>query len=262
MIIGVCGLASSGKSEVAKHLEEKHGTVSIAFADPLKRILMETFDFTEEQLWGPSEKRSEPDKRYPRPEHRFRGPSTCEVCGFKLGKGVPEPLCYLTPRYALQSLGTEWGRNCYPNVWVDHTLRTVEKILKKDGNIRLYNRVNGLWVHEVPRGMPEEHVENIKSQVPKGVVISDVRYRNEFDAVKNAGGKVIWLRREGVSTPKWDHTSETEMMDIPDNAFDYYLVNDQDKHHLGMMVDRMMDVFNGRLIPYDDAQKDVPPFKR
>jgi len=62
-IVGIIGKAGSGKDTVADMLHELRYD-KIAFADPLKRFCMDVFEFTEEQLWGPSEKRSEPDERY------------------------------------------------------------------------------------------------------------------------------------------------------------------------------------------------------
>ena len=54
MIIGVAGLAGSGKNAVAEILVKKYGFAMVSFADPLKRYAMEIYDFTEEQLWGKS----------------------------------------------------------------------------------------------------------------------------------------------------------------------------------------------------------------
>src|ERR1051325_8980837 len=104
MIIGVCGFAGSGKDTVADEICKDPAFVKLAFADNLKRILMGLFDFSYEQLWGPSATRSEPDKRYPR-------------------KGG-----FLTPRHALQSLGTEWGRDCYENLWIDLAIKDAKRL--------------------------------------------------------------------------------------------------------------------------------------
>lgn len=76
MIIGISGLvindegvavgtAGSGKDTLADLLRDNDKFVKIALADPLKRIARDVYDFTDEQLWGPSANRNEPDKRYP-----------------------------------------------------------------------------------------------------------------------------------------------------------------------------------------------------
>jgi hypothetical protein len=58
------GNAGAGKDESAKQLVQKHGFVPLAFADPLKRFLADTFDWDEDRLWGPSENRAKEDTRY------------------------------------------------------------------------------------------------------------------------------------------------------------------------------------------------------
>lgn len=158
-LVGIAGRAGAGKSTAASVLVKEFGFIEVALADPLKRICKEVFDFSDEQLWGPSEKRNELDERYP--------------LG---GNGVG----FLSPRYALQTLGTEWGRGCYEDVWIDIAIRTAQKLL--GGDI----------------GIPEEYdpkrglIYAGNYNPPEGVVISDIRFPNEVAAIKKAGG-TIWL---------------------------------------------------------------------
>lgn len=63
-IITVSGKAGSGKDEVADLLVKEYGFVKIALADPIKRTALDIYDFSIEQLWGPSQKRNEEDQRY------------------------------------------------------------------------------------------------------------------------------------------------------------------------------------------------------
>jgi len=51
MLIGLVGRAQSGKSTVAKHLEEKFGFVRHAFADPLKQMLLNAKMCTYDELY-------------------------------------------------------------------------------------------------------------------------------------------------------------------------------------------------------------------
>lgn len=96
MIIGLTGLAGSGKSEVAAALRELGQFHRIPFAGPLKTMLS-SVGFSDAQLWGD-------EKEVPVPE---------------LG-GV-------TPRHLMQTLGTEWGRNTiHPDIWVTLWERAVE----------------------------------------------------------------------------------------------------------------------------------------
>lgn len=232
LIIGLSGLAGSGKDFVANLLVDNHGFVKIALADPLKRICQEVFDFSDEQLWGPSEERNKPDKRY------FTGKTKDAIVDYEdarillsldkiIGKNDrSEPsheeiaeACkvYLTPRFALQSLGTEWGRNCYPEVWTTYTMRIANKLLE-NRNLE-YNPSGGLWKNDGYSGKRS------------GVVISDVRFRNEMEAVRNQGGKVVRIKRDKPTTLSGSaskHSSEQEQKDIADSEFDYILQNHED----------------------------------
>jgi hypothetical protein len=197
LIIGVTGLAGSGKTTVADLLVEKHGFMKIALADPMKRFCQEIFQFSDEQLWGTDTDKAEPDERYRRP-------------------GGVVHRRYLTSRFALQTLGTEWGRGCYEDVWVDYCLRATESILRGQN----YSAKLGL--------LPTEYGPY---SCPAGVVIHDVRFHNEFDAIKNAGGFIVHVRRPGagLSGDAAEHLSETEQKEF--EGYDFVIDN------LGTMQD-------------------------
>jgi hypothetical protein len=96
MIIGLCGLAGSGKSVVAKALVRNYGYVRRPFAYPLK-CMAGQLGISTEVLDGPSAVKELP----------------LEQLG---GKSV---------RYLLQTLGTEWGRKCMgEDFWVRQWLAT------------------------------------------------------------------------------------------------------------------------------------------
>lgn len=199
MIIGISGLAGSGKDTVADHLVRHHGFVKVALADPLKRICREVFDFTDEQLWGPSEMRNKPDLRYGKPVQVLVDQDEYET-----------RTQYLTPRHALQQLGTEWGRACYPNVWVEYAIRVAKTLLKKDypanGSVNAYHAMTGLRFSHFP------YVPG-RTELPKGVVIPDVRFKNEADAIHAAGGKIWRISRPGagLAGAAGQHASEQEI---------------------------------------------------
>jgi len=122
---------------------------SISFAAPMKAFCAELFGFSYDQVYGA--KKEEPDPRWTRPD------------------GKP-----LTPRYALQTLGTEWGRNCDPDLWVKVAM------------------AKALKAH----------------QAGLLAIITDVRFVNEARAVRDAGG-VIWrIYRSGRAH---SHASEAEI---------------------------------------------------
>lgn len=217
MIIGISGVAGAGKDTAAKLLQP-YGAVNVALADPLKRIARDIYEFSEDQLWGPSAERNKPDPRYPR-EHLFGacpstgGYATCVVCG-ALSDGKT-PICYLTPRYALQILGTEWGRHCYPDTWATKCIRTAQRLFEEP--TLSYTPQDGLF-----------HYSDLT--VPKLVTISDVRFQNEMRVIRQAGGKIIRVRRpgSGLTGSAGLHPSETEQLSIPDDDFDFVISNENE----------------------------------
>lgn len=159
MIVGVAGLAGSGKSTFARILRDRRAFVEVSLAAPLKRFCGEVFGFSREQLYGPSSERNAIDPRY----------------------GI-------SPRQALQTLGTEWGRALWPDVWIARALRDAR-------------------------------------QYP-AVVISDCRFRNELAAIREAGGVLVRLTRgSGLVGDAGAHASEAEQASIPDDYFDAVIDN-------------------------------------
>lgn len=96
---------------------------------------------------------------------------------------------FLTPRYALQRLGSEWGRDCYPDVWIDHAIRIAGRLMGTDGNPNrpAYSPQRGLnW-----------RVSNEAAGHRGNVVIPDVRFPNEAAKIRAAGG-VLWRTTHGT----------------------------------------------------------------
>lgn len=212
MIIGVSGFAGSGKDTVADGLCKNPRFIKLAFADGIKRICKEVFDWTQDDLWGPSAMRSVPDLRYPR-------------------EGG-----HLTPRYALQKLGTEWGRDCYENIWVEYALRLAKQLVGSD----LYRYSQDRGVYPVHPAYPMVAPDNI---IPpwEGVVIPDCRFKNEFALIRAAGAKLVRVKRKGLDKPPWDHPSETEQTEVPDDYFDYVFQNDGALEDVPAKIATMME---------------------
>lgn len=97
-VIGFCGLAGSGKTTAAKRLMEKHNFALVSLGQPLKYMLGALL----EMCGGvPIDKC-----------HRMLYGDLKEVPARELGGR--------TPRHAMQTLGTEWGRKFIaPSLWVD-----------------------------------------------------------------------------------------------------------------------------------------------
>ena len=143
MIIGLVGFIGSGKGTVGDILEQK-GFVKDSFAKPLKDACAVIFGWPRELLEGDTEVsrkwREEPDVFWSE----------------KFGKPF-------SPRYALQLMGTEAGRNVFhTDIWVTSLL----------------NRSKG-----------------------KDVVVTDVRFENEIKFIQDNGGIIIRVKRG--DEPKW-----------------------------------------------------------
>jgi len=212
-LIGISGLAGSGKDTVADILVKDYGFVKISLSDELKRICKSVYDFTDEQLWGSSEKRSEPDQRYPRKCSMFENQNgrvvPCELCS---GTGV----VYLTARHALQTLGTEWGRDlCFPKTWTEFLFRQVRQL--EENPHLTYNQKKGLIGKTNPFTDPV-----------KGVVVPDLRFKNEINEfVAYPGTSLIRITRpgSGLQGAAGLHISEQQMSEIPNSAFSCVLDN-------------------------------------
>lgn len=113
------------------------------------------------------------------------------------------------PREALQKLGDEWGRGFYSNTWIDYALRLAKQI---ESGTSDYS--------------PKLGIMNQKYIGPRNILITDVRYINEFYAIKEAGGKVIRCKRNVEKlglVPA--HKSETDILKIKDSEFDFIIEN-------------------------------------
>jgi hypothetical protein len=121
------------------------------------------------------------------PEKYLTGPShyRAEAIPGAFKDGVP-----LTVRQLLIDLGTR-GRSYKENIWLDAFDHTFN---------------------------------NWRTQNKTIVIVTDVRFRNEFDHLQKMGFYQIRLLREAHL--KIDHASETNQDTIQDNEFDYVLHND------------------------------------
>lgn len=136
--------AQSGKTSVSGALELK-GFVRVPFAEPLKLMMM---PLLLELGYAPAEAK--------------------RLIYVDKEEGVPE--LGVASRHLLQTLGTEWGRQCIaPDVW----LRVWEARIKR------FERV----------------------------VVDDVRFENEAELVRSLGGEMWRIRRAGVANTS-THASE------------------------------------------------------
>ena len=194
VVIGVVGKAGSGKDTVARLIPNSK---RFSFADPLKEFCGKLFGWSKEQLWGSSELRNAHDSRFPR-EHGPWVPKglcdlgccsgQCSCCGVRT-HDQNLYRCFLTPRFALQTLGTEWGRNCSEDIWAQYGVRRAQE-----------------WFKDATSKPP------FMSAGPVVAVFPDCRFVNEAKAIRDAGGQVWRIDRpgSGLAGAAGTHPSEME----------------------------------------------------
>lgn len=64
---------------------------------------------------------------------------------------------------------------------------------------------------------------NKKKHKPDAIIVPDIRFKNEFNYMKNNGFHMIRLLRDELS--RIDHISETQQEDILDSDFDFVIIN-------------------------------------
>ena len=251
-VVILCGQAGSGKDTAADFLVEHEGAVSLGQADVLKHMARDFFGFTDEQLFGPSEKRNEVDPRFGvlggwKPDEEVTGymvlwckrlfPTKFDEALAKLmgwyGDTQAEGIRNrgLSARYVLQTLGTEWGRALNKQIWTEYAFDTAIKLL------------GGGWTYDRQKGLRE--LEENDFSGPQMVAITDGRFRNEALMCRRIGGHVVKLARvsplaaaaEAAGVP--GHASEAEVKAIPNHFFDSIVENHGTKADLCSLIRRV-----------------------
>jgi rhodanese-related sulfurtransferase len=166
-LIGLTGLRRSGKDTAAQVLVED-GFENIKFAGALKEMLRTYLAYV--GVDGG------------RVESYIEGPEKEFATSLFEGK---------TTRYAMQTLGTEWGRELIgTNIWVNAAIARAKQFDK--------------------------------------VVVSDVRFPNEAVAIKAAGGTIIRISRPGQVADS--HPSESLIQSIQHDLLIANIGTIQDLH--------------------------------
>lgn len=241
-IVILSGKAGSGKDTVADFFVKNHNVVKIAMSDPMKRFCQSVFEFTDDQLWGPSDYRNGVDSRYLDEEkwNHARVRMVSVSSNWLKSINVPDPgdklssahknlddwFTYLyknntkfSPRIALQYLGTQTFRSIDPNIWVNNAIGIAKTLL--GGGYR-YSREQGLIVDKAPHlGAP--------LLIPSFITITDGRFANEILNVKSIGGIAIKIKSDYTANVGIDnHASETSIDKIPQGWFDITLINNKE----------------------------------
>lgn len=154
-VVAFTGLAGSGKSTAADYLVSL-GYQRVKFAGPLK-AMMRAMGLSEDHIEGPL-------------------------------KELPTPLLAgKTPRYAMQTIGTDWGRDMIgPTLWTGLWHATVSDVLDYGGR----------------------------------VVCDDCRFPNEVEVVRGVGGRVLKLHgRGGIAGA---HASEQQEFKVDGVIYNFW----------------------------------------
>lgn len=173
-IIAIFGLQGAGKSESAKALTTV-GWVRLSFANPIYRMMS--------ALLG--------------------------VDARTLPKEEPlEELCGRTLRAALQTLGTQWGRELVgKTIWLDALLRDIRQA---------------------------------EAEGAEGVVIDDLRFANEYHFLRDLGATIIRIDRpDAAKGTLHSHASESDWVDF---HYDHRIHNDGDVLALRENVRKVLKV--------------------
>lgn len=234
-IFGFMGRSQSGKDLCGDYVARHYKFSRLALADVLKRFAGTVFPFDKEtHLWGPSRYRNEkvqvnwtlanlklrdnivewvdqlPLTFTEKASYKsvlFDWFNHCETFSVEDGG-------YISARVVLQLLGTEYGRAFKDSLWVDYVFDYIVPRLKA-----------GAGRYHAHHGICGAGIEG------KGVVLTDLRFVNELEAVKKRGGTVIRLIRLAQEGEKSGadksglvkHQSEEELQSIPLDSFDVVL---------------------------------------
>ena len=164
MIIGLLGFAGSGKGTAADMLVGK-GFKKESFADPVKDAVADIFGWDRALLEGDTK------------ESRDFREMKDEFWSDRFGYDV-------TPRYMLQLMGTEAGRNTFHS---------------------------DLWIYSLEQ----------RAKKNKHTVIADARFPNECDFIRRVGGFVVRVIRG--PEPEWfDHALHDNAYNSNEKMGNYY----------------------------------------
>lgn len=179
MLIGFAGPAGSGKTTAARMVAGRFGMFS--FAAPLKRGVREIFGFTTEQLY------------------------TLE------GKQAIDPIWGISPREALQFLGTDCLRERWPDFWIRRM------------------------------GHALDCVTDVADEI---IAIDDCRFPNELQMVRDRGGIIVHIiGRKASLTPEQEAHASEQSLDVM--VGDHTLDNSGDLDDLKRKLHRLISYERG-----------------
>ena len=196
-IFSITGQKRAGKDTIANYIKSQVISSKVSFAEPVRNVCRAYFGWGDEWLLG---------------KH----------------KEDVDPFWGISPRQAMQYLGTEVGRvglaENYPefksvtadNIWIKKALRTI-RVKSTDEYINTFGKI-------------------------RAFIIPDMRFLNEYSAIKNMAAEgfnviTIGVHREGLSSDS--HASETEIKYCVDKC-DFVLNNNRKISDLEDSVDEII----------------------
>lgn len=138
-ILGLVGATGAGKSALGNRLVDLDGYRRVHMGQPIKDMLV-NLGLSHEELHGAGAVRSAPSQR----------------------------LSGRSPRYAMQTLGTDWGRRMMsPDIWADAL---------------------------------DRRLEHLTAEGAEKIVIDDLRFPEDFAVVVRRNGVIARVVRPGVSS--------------------------------------------------------------
>ncbi len=189
MVVSLIGKKRSGKDTIAEYLIKDYGFTRYAFADPIREAIKEIFLWSKEDV--------------------------------ELRKEDIDPRWGISPRQAMQHLGTEWGQFAVP-----------EKYPKFKNIIgrRLWVKRFIHWYHE------QKDCPNI--------VISDTRFSHEIEEIQNAmeikDEKKVFIKIVRPSVEQVIDTHESEKH-VDELYSDYQIMNSTSIDNLYCAIDKIME---------------------
>lgn len=181
MILGICGLQSSGKDTIGDYLINNYGFKKFSFAEVLKDIISILFSWDRKKIEGITI-----EDRVWRENPDIWWSKELNIQDF-------------SPRYAMQFIGTDLFRKYFKDdIWV--------VILKK----RIL-----------------EHSQSTN------IVITDCRFSNEINMIRDCGAKIIHVYR---SLPSWfidyklDKINENDLKEMNIHISEYEWIKEKYNH--------------------------------
>lgn len=190
LLIGLAGYAGSGKDTAADHLVNAHGFTKIAFADPLREEVAHVWRIPpgEHHMFTDRTLKELPSKQFALALCR-EGEFAEAIIGERMdqqGGALSYAEIYdilytpRSPRWILQRWGTDYRRRLTADdYWTKQTARRIEQLLATGANI----------------------------------VVSDVRFDNEAELIRNNDGAIWRLWRQQAVPAGYSHASEQPIYD-------------------------------------------------